>query len=148
VRRVVALVVGVAFAAGLSTSVLAQGPTTTPPKEEKKAQKPAEVRKPTARTANGTVKSSAADHLVVSGKAKGGKDVEWSFAVDPRTRIRKGGKDITAGDLAAGDAVHVRYHAEGGTNVAESVSVRAPRKAAGAPKAGAPAAPKKDEPKK
>ena len=48
--------------------------------------------------ANGTVKSSAADSLVVTSKAKG-KDAEWTFAVGPKTQIRKGGKDITAADL-------------------------------------------------
>jgi hypothetical protein len=145
VKRLVALVVGVAFAAGMTASVLAQGQTTTTPKEEKKAEKPVETKKPVAHNANGTVKVAAADSLVVSGKAKGGKDTEWTFAVDSKTKIRRGGKDITPGDLAAGDAVNVRYRSEGGKNVADTVMVRAPRKAAEAPKAEAP---KKDEPKK
>ena len=132
-KRLVALIVGAAFVAGMTGSVLAQGRTTaplTPPKVEKS-------RTPAAHIANGTVKTSAADSLVVSGKAKGGKDTQWTFAVDPKTKIRKSGKDITAGDLAAGDTVHVRYHAETGKNVADEVLVRAPNKA-----------PKKDETKK
>lgn len=144
-KRFIALVVGVAFAAGMTGSVLAQGQTTTTPKEEKKAEKPAEMKKPVAHNANGTVKAAAADSLVVSGKVQGGKDTEWTFTVDPKTKIRKGGKDITPGDLAAGDAVNVRYRSEGGKNVADTVMVRAPKKAAEAPKAEAP---KKDEPKK
>ena len=57
------------------------------------------------------------DSLVVTGKAKG-KDAEWTFAVDPKTKIRKNNKDVTAADLVAGDSVQVRYHAEGGKNVA------------------------------
>lgn len=136
-KRLVALIASVAFVAGMTGSVLAQAPQT--PQKQDKAKKPA------AQIANGTVKTSAADGLVVSGKAKDGKDTEWTFAVDPRTKIRKGGKDITAADLVAGDAVHVRYHAEAGKNVADEVMVRAPKKAAEAPKAPAP---KKDETKK
>ena len=144
VKRLLGMIVGVAFVAGMTGSALAQAPTTTAPKDEKKAEKPAEPKKPTVQNANGTVKTAAADSLVVAGKTKG-KDAEWTFSVDPKTKIRKAGKDVTAADLAAGDAVQVRYHAEGGKNVAESVIVRAPKKTAEAPKAEAP---KKEEPKK
>jgi hypothetical protein len=137
--------IGVAFAVGMTGSALAQGQPTTTPKEGKKTDKPAETKKPAAQNANGTVKTAAADSLVVSGKAKGGQDAEWTFALDPKTKIRKGGKDIAAIDLAAGDPVHVRYHAEGGKNVADTVMVRAPKKAAAAPKSETP---KKEDPKK
>ena len=71
--------------------------------------------------------------------AKGGKDAEWTFSVDPKTKIRKNGKDITAADLAAGDNVHVRYHEDAGKNVADAVMVRAAKK---------PAETSKAEPKK
>ncbi|MET0486631.1 MAG: hypothetical protein ABW216_13100 [Candidatus Rokuibacteriota bacterium] len=104
------------------------------------------MKKPVARDANGAVKTSAADSLVVSGKSKG-KDTEWTFAVGPKTQIRKGGKDITAADLTAGDPVHVKYHEEAGKAVADSVMVKASsstaKKAADAPKAEAPKAEKK-----
>ena len=125
-KRLVALFIAVAFVAGLTGSALAQGQTTpAAPKEEKKAAEKSagEMKKP-MRDANGTVKSSAADSLVVTGKAKG-KDAEWTFAVGPKTQIRKGGKDITAADLAAGDPVHVRYHEDAGKAVADSVMVKA-----------------------
>ncbi len=148
-KRLIALMLGVAFVAGITGSALAQGqPTPTPapaavPKEEKK---PAEAKKPAAHNASGTVKTAAPDSLVVSGKAKTGKATDWTFAVDPKTtKIRKAGKDITAGDLAAGDPVNVRYHEHEGKNVADAVMVLAPKKAAEAPKAEAP---KKDEVKK
>jgi hypothetical protein len=137
-----------AFGASMTGSALAQGQTTpTAPKaEEKKAEKPADMKKPVARDANGAVKTSAADSLVVSGKSKG-KDTEWTFAVGPKTQIRKGGKDITAADLTAGDPVHVKYHEEAGKAVADSVMVKASsstaKKAADAPKAEAPKAEKK-----
>ena len=144
-KKVIALIVGVVFTAGIAGTVLAQGQTTTTPKEEKKVEKPTDTKKMAAQNASGTVKTVAADNLVVAGKAKGGKDAEWTFAVDPKTKIRKGGKDIAATDLAAGDPVLVRYHEMGGKNVAESVMVRAAKKPAETTKADAP---KKDETKK
>ena len=146
-KKLIGLAIGVVFVAGMTGSVLAQGqPTPAPaappaPKEAKKVEK-----KAAAYNASGTVKSSGADSLVIAGKAKGGKDAEWTFAVDPKTtKIRKAGKDVSASDLAAGDAVHVRYHEHGGKNVADSVMVRTPKKAAEAPKTETP---KKDETKK
>jgi hypothetical protein len=138
-----------AFGAGMTGSALAQAQTTpTAPKEEKKAEKPAaEMKKPVSRDANGTVKTSAADSLVVTGKAKG-KDAEWTFAVGPKTQIRKGGKDITAADLAAGDPVHVRYHEDGGKAVADSVMVKASGSAKKAVDAGKAEPAKTDSGKK
>jgi hypothetical protein len=149
VKRLVALFVAMAFGASMTGSALAQSQTTpaAPKAEEKKAEKPAaDMKKPVARDANGAVKTSAADSLVVSGKSKG-KDTEWTFAVGPKTQIRKGGKDITAADLTAGDPVHVKYHDEAGKAVADSVMVKASgstaKKAPDAAKAEAPKAEKK-----
>ena len=141
-KTLIALVIGAAFIAGMTGSVLAQSqPTPAPaPKAEKKVEKSAP-----AHNASGTVKTAGADSLVVAGKAKGGKETEWTFAVDPKTKIRKAGKDITATDLAVGDAVHVRYHEHEGKQIADSVMVRTAKKAAAAPKAETP---KKDETKK
>jgi hypothetical protein len=136
VNKLIALVIGAAFIAGTTGGVLAQGqpaPAPAAPKAEKKVEK-----KAPAHNASGTVKTTGADSLVVAGKAKGGKDTEWTFAVDPKTKIRKAGKDITATDLVAGDAVHVRYHEHDGKQVADSVMVRTAKKAAAAPKAETP----------
>jgi hypothetical protein len=144
VKKLIALLIGVAFVAGVSGSALAQ--TTTAPKEEKKMEKPAAApaeKKPAAHNASGMVKTAAADSIVVTGKTKG-KDAEWTFSVDPKTKIRKGNKDITAADLAAGDNVSVRYHEDAGKNVADAVMVRAAKKSAETTKAE----PKKDETKK
>ena len=144
-KKLIALLIGVAFVGGLSGSALAQG-TAAPKPEEKKMEKPAAApaeKKPAAHNASGTVKTAAADNIVVSGKTKG-KETDWTFSVDPKTKIRKGGKDITAADLAAGDSVHVKYHADGGKNVADSVMVRAAKKPAEAMKTE----PKKAEEKK
>ena len=144
-KKLIALIMGVAFVAGTTGISLAQGQTTTTPKDDKKVEKPADAKKTATQNASGTVKAAAADNLVVTGKARGGKDTEWTFAVGGTTKIRKAGKDVTPADLAAGDLVLVRYHEMGGKNVAESVMVRPAKKAAEAPKAEAP---KKDETKK
>jgi len=130
VKKLIALFVGTAFVAGLAGAAVAQ---TTPP-AEKKTDKPAmSEKKPMSHNASGTVKSAAADNIVVAGKAKG-KDAEWTFSVDRKTKIRKSGKDITAADLTAGDAVSVRYHEDGGKNVADTVMVRTAKKPADAAK--------------
>src|SRR5262245_60426349 len=87
-------------------------------------------KKPAAKTAIGTVKSASADSLVVGGKMKG-KDEEWTFGVDSKTTVKKGGKAITAADVKAGDSVSVRYMEADGKMMAQSVTVRpAPAKKA------------------
>jgi hypothetical protein len=147
VKKLIALLIGIVFVGGLSGSALAQSTTTTPaPKDDKKMEKPAGemTKKPAGHSANGTVKSAASDSIVVAGKAKAGKEAEWTVSVDPKTKIRKGGKDITAADLTAGDNVNVRYHEDAGKNVADTVMVRAAKK----PADTSAAAPKPAEPKK
>jgi hypothetical protein len=146
VKRLLVLVLGGALIVGVAASGLAQAPSGTPPKDEKKGERSAETKKVATQNANGIVRTSAAASLVVSGKAKGGKDAEWTFALEPKTKIRKAGKEVGAGDLASGDVVLVRYHDEDGKHVADSVLVRASRTSpAGSPKAETP---KKDETKK
>lgn len=83
--------------------------------------------KKATRNISGIVRASSADTVVVAGKDKG-KDAEWTFAVEPVTNIRKGGKSITAGDLKAGDAVQVRYTERDGKAMAQSILVRTPKK--------------------
>jgi hypothetical protein len=80
--------------------------------------------KKATRNVSGTVRTASADTVVVAGKDKG-KDAEWTFAVEPVTNIRKGGKSITAGDLKSGDAVQVRYTERDGKAMAQSITVRA-----------------------
>ena len=89
---------GVTFVAGITGSVLAQGqpaPAAPAPatasKEEKKVEKPAEPKKPAAHNASGTVKTAAADSLVVS-QGQDGQSHRLDVA-RPKTRDRKAGKD-------------------------------------------------------
>jgi len=132
VKKLVALLVAGAFVTGLAGLAMAQTPAA--PATEKKTEKPAEKmdkkaeRKGKSRNASGVVKSTGADSVVVAGKEKG-KDAEWTFAVDAKTRIKKGGKDITAKDLAAGDNVHVRYMDHEGKATASAITVRPAKRA-------------------
>ena len=124
-KRFVSALVAVAFVTGVAGFAVAQTPAATEKKaDEKKMDKAADKgeKKMAAKNAKGTVKSAAADSIVVAGKDKG-KDAEWTFAVDPATKIKKAGKDVTAGDLKAGDSVSVKYMEKGGKATAQTVMV-------------------------
>ncbi len=134
-KKLLTMVMAAAF---LSTVAVASAQTTTTPapapekKTEQKAEKKS-MKKAHTMSASGTVKSAAADSVVVAGKSKG-KETEWTFAVDPSTKIKKGGKDITAADLQAGDAVSVKYTEQDGKTTAQSIMVKGAKKAAAAKK--------------
>lgn len=127
-KKLIALTVAVVFGLGMAGYAAAQEkkPAEAKPemKSDAKMEKKAE-KKPATKTANGTVKSASADSVVVAGKDKG-KDAEWTFAVDPKTSIKKGGKAITAADVKAGDNVQVKYTEADGKAMAQSVMVKAP----------------------
>ena len=91
-------------------------------------------KKMASKRAMGKVKSASADSLVVTGKAKG-IDAEWTFALDSKTKIKKGGKDATAADLKEGELVSVKYMEHDGKSVAQAVTARAEaaKKAEGKP---------------
>jgi len=140
VKKLIALLVTLAFTAGMVGSAAAQAQTPAAKPEDKKAapaqaaptapaapaakaeEKAADKKMP-ARTANGTVRSTTAGGVVVAGKDKG-KDTEWTFGVDAKTRITKAGKAITTKDLAAGDVVDVRYMDHEGKAVASAIAVK------------------------
>jgi hypothetical protein len=137
VKTLFALVLAVAVATG--TAGHAVGQEKKP--EEKKTEKSGEMMKKSgemkksddmkmkSKMATGTVRSASADSLVVAGKEKG-KDAEWTFGIDAKTSIKKGGKTIPAADLKAGDPVTVQYAEHDGKATAQSVSVKAPPAAA------------------
>jgi hypothetical protein len=138
VKRLLTLFATLAFAAGLVSPVAAQ-PSTTEKKAPGKSEKAdTSDTKAASKSARGTVKSASADSLVVAGKDKG-KETEWTFSVDSSTKVKKGGKDASAGDLAAGDAVQVRYTEQAGKMVAQSVTATTAMKG-GNPCAAKPAA--------
>jgi hypothetical protein len=130
--------VGIAFVAGtVGFATTAQaGTTTTDKKPAADTKMDKSAKKGATKTATGTVKSASPDSIVVAGKEKG-KDAEWTFAVDDKTKVKKGGKDTMAKDLAAGDKVTVRYMDHDGKATAMNVNV------SGAKKADAKAAEKK-----
>jgi len=125
VKKIVSLLIAVAFVAGTTGFAVAQSQTTAPaPKaEDKKMDKSADKKKMSSKSASGAVKSASADSVVVAGKEKG-KEAEWTFAVDPKTKIKKGGKDVSAADLKPGDSVQVRYMDHDGKTVAQSINVK------------------------
>jgi hypothetical protein len=124
VRKLIALSVALVFAMGAAGSAVAQEKKAEEKKSDTKMEKKAE-KKPAVKTASGTVKSASADSIVVAGKAKGKED-EWTFGVDAKTSIKKGGKSVTAADLKPGDSVQVKYTEADGKTVAQSVTAKAP----------------------
>ena len=131
-KRLFVLLVGTVFVAGTVGAAAAQSATTTDKKPAAETKKDASAKKPATKTATGTVKSTSPDSIVVAGKDKG-KDTEWTFAVDDKTKVKKAGKDTTAKDLAAGDKVTVRYMDHDGKATAMNVSASAPKKAEAKP---------------
>jgi ribosomal protein S1 len=129
VKKLIALPLALVFALGTAGFVVAQEKKVEEKKSDAKPMEKKAEKKPMAKTANGTVKSAAADSVVVAGKDKG-KDAEWTFAVDPKTSIKKGGKAITAADIKPGDPVQVKYTEADGKAMAQSVMVKAPAAAA------------------
>lgn len=127
VKTLGALFVAALFVFANVGLAFAQAPAT-PKAEEKKADKASDTKagekKMASKNASGNVKSSGPDSVVVAGKEKG-KEAEWTFAVDSKTKIKKGGKDITAADLKSGDAVQVKYMEHGGKAVAQTITVKA-----------------------
>jgi Ni/Co efflux regulator RcnB len=133
VKRLFALLVGIAFVAGTIGVAAAQTATTTTDKKpaadtKMSDKKDTSAKKAPTKTATGTVKSASPDSIVVAGKDKG-KDAEWTFAVDDKTKVKKAGKDTMAKDLAAGDKVTVRYMDHDGKATAMNVNVSAAKKA-------------------
>lgn len=132
-KKFIALLVSLAFTAGMVGFAVAQAQAPAAKPEEKKAspaaapaakaEDKAADKKMAARTANGTVRSTSAEGVVVAGKDKG-KDAEWTFGVDAKTKITRAGKAITAKDLTAGDAVDVRYMDHEGKAVASAITVK------------------------
>lgn len=124
-KKLIATCVAVVFALGTAGMAVAQGEKKAEEKKsdtkmEKKAEK-----KPATKNAKGTVKSASADNLVVAGKTKG-KDEEWTFGLDAKTTIKKGGKSITAADIKPGDGAQVKYTEDAGKMTAQSVTVTNP----------------------
>jgi hypothetical protein len=123
-RRICAWLVMVAFVLSLAAPVLAQqtppaAPTAPAPAKTEPAK--TEAKKVATKVANGTVKSSAADSLVlVAGKDK----KEWTFALDKDTKISKGGKSAKAEEVAADDSATVTYVEMDGKMHAKTVVVK------------------------
>ena len=131
-KKMVALFVALLFATGAAGLAVAAddkkpGDTKAPAAETKTPQ----AKKMASKSAHGTVKSAAADSVVVAGKEKG-KEVEWAFGVDAKTTVKRAGKSATATDLQAGDSVRVKYAEQDGKMIAETITAKAGGKKAAA----------------
>ena len=113
------MLVALALALALGAAVAAAQTSTSGSASARKA----DAKHTASRNVSGTVKSSSMETVVVAGRTKG-RDTEWTFAVDPTTNIRRGGKSIIAGDLKPGDAVQVRFTEQDGKAMAQSILVR------------------------
>ena len=109
----------------------AQTPAPATKADDKKMEdkKDTSMKKAPHHTAVGTVKTAGPDNLVVAGKSKG-KEMEWTFALNEKTKVKKAGKEVMAKDLAPGDKVTVRYMDEGGKMTAMTVNASAASKQA------------------
>ena len=125
-KRALAAIVGVAFVFASAGFVGAQTP---PPATKTEEKKDTSMKKAPHHTAVGTVKTAGPDNLVVAGKSKG-KDMEWTFATNDKTKVKKAGKEVAVKDLAPGDKVTVRYMDEGGKMTAMTVSASAAKQSA------------------
>ena len=135
-KKLLSIALALAFFGSTVGFATASGTATTTDKKTEKAGEKTEksadkaaAKKLSTKSASGTVKSASADSIVVAGKEKG-KETEWTFAVDAKTKIKKGGKDATAADVKAGDTVQVKYTEDGGKAMAQSVMAREPKAAA------------------
>jgi hypothetical protein len=126
VKKLIAMCVALLFAMGTVGLAVAQEKKAEEKKSDMKSDTKMDKKEKKAATksASGTVKSASADSLVVGAKMKG-KDEEWTFGVDSKTTIKKGGKAITAADVKAGDSVQVRFTEDAGKMMAQSVMVKA-----------------------
>jgi hypothetical protein len=131
VKRALAAIVGVAFVFASASLVAAQTPSPATKADDKKMEdkKDASMKKAPHHTAVGMVKTAGPDNLVVTGKSKG-KETEWTFALNDKTKVKKAGKEVMAKDLAPGDKVTVRYMDEGGKMTAMTVTASAASKQA------------------
>ena len=125
-KKLIAMSVALLFAMGTAGLAVAQEKKAEEKKSEMKsdAKMDKKEKKAATKSASGTVKSASTDSLVVGAKMKG-KDEEWTFGVDSKTTIKKGGKAITAADVKAGDSVQVKYTEDAGKMMAQSVMVKA-----------------------
>ncbi|MBM4442946.1 MAG: hypothetical protein FJ027_21235 [Candidatus Rokubacteria bacterium] len=118
-RTLTPLVLALAVVSFTAAPGLAQ--SSGAPAQDKAAVKTA------SQNVSGTVRSATNDTVVVAGRDKG-REMEWTFAIEPTTSIRKGTKSIIGADLKAGDAVQVRFFERDGRAQADSILVRSSKK--------------------
>ena len=121
-KKLLAVVLAGLFMTGSAGLALSEEQKTGDKAKTEKAADAKEVKKSVmkSKSARGTVKTAAADSVVVAGK----DGTEWTFALDDKTSVRKAGKAITGADIKSGDPVDVTYMEHDGKAVALKVTVK------------------------
>lgn len=123
VLRGIGIAVGVLFVLGAMGSGWAQQAPAPGPAEKPAVEKAAPA-KPAAKRLAGSVKSASDESLVLEVVQKDKPAKEYTFALDPKAKLRKAGKAITAKDLKPGDPVSVSFTEADGKLIASAVTVR------------------------
>ena len=123
-KKALAVAAGVLFVLG------AMGPGWAQQAPAGQPEKPAAEKAPPAKAAakpqrlTGSVKSASEESLVLDVMQKDKPAKEYTFALDPKAKLSKAGKAITAKDLQPGDSATVSFTEADGKLVAKAVTVR------------------------
>jgi hypothetical protein len=109
-RTLIASILSFGLLTGAATPALAQSTSS-------KSQE--------VKSVSGTVKSTAKDGFVVTGK-EGDKEREYAFSIDGKTTVRKGNQPGSLSDLQPGDRVTVNFSGRDGKAFAQTVVVARP----------------------
>jgi hypothetical protein len=118
-RKIMALATGAMLMASMGVFAQTKAPAAT--KGAAKAPAASKSKAAPTKTATGTIVSADASKLVISHKV-GGKSEDMSFMLDASTAKK--------GDMTPGAKATVKYRAEGGQNMATSVTAAAAKPAA------------------
>ena len=140
---IVALLTLVAFASGVMAqpkpAPAAPAPAAPAPEKAKAPEKPKAAEKPMKFTGVAEKVDEMAKTIVVKGKKE-----SMTFAMDDKTKVTKGGKDMPLAEVKSGMQVSVTYKKDGDKMMATALMVSAPKPA----KTEKPAEAPKEAPKK
>ena len=120
-RKIMALATGAMLMASMGVFAQTKAPAAGATKGAAKAPAASKSKAAPTKTATGTIVSADASKLVISHKV-GGKSEDMTFSLDASTAKK--------GDMTPGAKATVKYRAEGGTNMATSVTAAAAKPAA------------------
>ncbi len=124
-RKSLAVALSSLFVLGAIASGWAQPPPAGGQPEKPAAEKVAPSKAaPKAQRLTGSIKSASEESLVLEVRQKDKSTKEYAFALDPKAKLSKAGKAITAKELQPGDPATVSFTEAEGKLVAKAVTVR------------------------